>query len=727
VKSLLVVCLAAAGLAALVLWGDRGDRAGARPDPERAGPARGDARSAGTEARAKAAPGERSARSVDVLVDARPGIGFDGAVEPAGRAVVLRTEDGAGPVAGRGRFDGAGRAVVSVPEGALEISGDGRTSLVAIVEGDGVCSSAERVALAREGAEEHWRAILRLRPGRLLRLRLARAGGAPVDAPLERLRVRYAVDDATWLGLHPNRKGLRLSASRAPLSLRREGAGAYLLSVPDGVEPGALSLEVDGVGAALLDLDVHVLRADAVVERDVVLEATGAVRGRGVDGRGAPVEDLAVHVVSSEAGRPAAGSLRGGADPEPAERARIGGPAGRLFARARTDDDGRFAADGLALREFLVLVPGVTVEAERGPFGEIARIEAALAPEEHVLRFDRAILECEVRGAEGRSVQVEVFDAGPVERTPRVVLRGYGRRAPVQAPIRTHRGVPREGARFARFEVPHGRHYVVAASAGEARGEPRVLSAAAPDDVVRARLDVASFRALASLHVELLVNHDIASSDMGRIGVWVEDPRTGRPHDEAEYRSGWFDPDSHVHLRAPEGRVRVVAEGLLEIALPHGTVAGARRLGRAEAVVDLVAGEVNEVELRLPRAAHLEVEVRGAPSQADVALEAARVAAGEGGDAFEGEGASTGAQITLTDTATGRAFPLVRVGRATEGAGPAGRYAVEHWPLGETHTSIGLPSGVFELNATQATRAPIVRSVTLVPGETTSVALDLGG
>ncbi|MEM1350633.1 MAG: hypothetical protein AAGI01_18875, partial [Myxococcota bacterium] len=212
-----------------------------------------------------------------------------------------------------------------------------------------------------------------------------------------------------------------------------------------------------------------------------------------------------------------------------------------------------------------------------------------------------------------------------------------------------------------------------------------------------------------------------------RYGIWIESADLGIPL--ANWSSDW--QSTHPPERGftvPAGRLRVITEGIPYLDSHHGQVIESRTLGRAETVLDVAPGQATEVELVLGGGGRLEIDVRGARSAADDA--ALKKWWARYGDRYlepEKEANYLGAKLELIATDGRSSHRVVRVDPAHMSSSAAGTHIMGYWPLGETHTSELLPPGTYTLEVRQVTRETIVKTVTVVEGETARVELELGG
>ncbi|MCB9907411.1 MAG: hypothetical protein H6830_06820 [Planctomycetes bacterium] len=171
----------------------------------------------------------------------------------------------------------------------------------------------------------------------------------------------------------------------------------------------------------------------------------------------------------------------------------------------------------------------------------------------------------------------------------------------------------------------------------------------------------------------------------------------------------------------PVGSYRVVAEG--NRSPGQAWDATPRVLGRAQAIVQIEAGQAREIRLPLDYGSHLALLLRGELDASDLLAMQADEPHEE--DTFEGETSSmTGASIRACQGVCKVA--LFRKQQLPETAAwmcPEVGAPILAWPLDQVQTSELLPSGPYEVRVTLPGGRIFKKPVTLNPGETSSLEI----
>lgn len=180
-----------------------------------------------------------------------------------------------------------------------------------------------------------------------------------------------------------------------------------------------------------------------------------------------------------------------------------------------------------------------------------------------------------------------------------------------------------------------------------------------------------------------------------------------------------FAPDTRHHwrLELPAGEYRVVAQGAPELNLWHGTLWGARELGRFEETVDVLPEHETKLLASLGDGARLELLLVGASDANDFAASRAR---GWTDPEFVEREAKL-AQVALLSPGH-RPEPVNFRYEIDVGSG-AGTHLRAALPLGERQTSEVLPVGRYELVARLPGGRELRAPVELFEGRTTKAEL----
>lgn len=291
------------------------------------------------------------------------------------------------------------------------------------------------------------------------------------------------------------------------------------------------------------------------------------------------------------------------------------------------------------------------------------------------------------------------------------------------------RSVPRQSppngnGRCVAFDVPQGRQYLILAKGVGFGTNPKLVELRTGAMAVHVNLGPPSNLKTGKIVLSVTrgdlptqggVADGLASAPSSQFAVFVDDPLTGVPLAEWGKRST---KSSKIVQRPPPGTVRVVAAGLPWIEDYHGMLMARRAFGRAEALIQVKSGEETPVHLHLEAGGRLRVTITSVPSNDE------RAAASIERKQFR---RPVTPQLTIEDRPSRVSAPVVRVGATLKDWNRNGPHIVQHWPIGETHTSEVLPTGTYTLRATFRDRAPIEKIVTITPAATTHVELDFGG
>ncbi|MEM9382020.1 MAG: hypothetical protein AAGB93_18840 [Planctomycetota bacterium] len=562
-----------------------------------------------------------------------------------------------------------------------------------------------------------------------------------------------------YVDRHFNKRSGRLGVEASS-----RGDGRFWFRISHAQVPERLVFVSPASGTGVLDVLPEWIVDGPPSEVVVTLRGDGRIHGRVVDPVGNPVAGLVLRVewesdAESEAER----------DAETLEHALQGRP-GRLESDTTTAEDGSFAFDGLAARRFVVSALRFGLSDYEREWIEVDRVVAAADAPDRTYEIARPCVEVRVRNDgwfgrvdeqdeepassddeavileeeespddwqehDDRELRIDVYDAGPLDGPIQIQPKDTTWDVPAADPIRSTRIRLSWEDPMRRFALPHGRRYLVTGSIGTSRLRSVVVAVPEAHSIGRATLDAERVLPTGTLLVELDVA-EVAPDEGDPLGavwaaLWVEDAETGEPM--FQRKQSWSVDRSELvpqdGFRFPPGRYRVGAIGIPALALHHGTVASRRRLGRAEVIVEVIEDETATARLRLDDGGRLCVEVRGAWTDADErALDGVDVEAAIGfWEREDGRARRTGALITLDAEHVRLSTPLTRIGPAMLHGSAGGDHVVDWWPLGETHVSEVVPAGTYTLRATHATRPPIIRSVTIAPGETATVTLDFGG
>ncbi|MEM6673779.1 MAG: hypothetical protein AAF726_13120 [Planctomycetota bacterium] len=563
--------------------------------------------------------------------------------------------------------------------------------------------------------------------------------------------------------LYPDTRGRMRRVSESPVSLSRgregqsgvygsaRGEGRHVFVIGRTSPPDRLVFRSPANGTTVLDLPPAWCVNGPPPEVTVRLSGEGRIHGRVVDPNGAAVAGLELRAawVSRADSREQRDIER---------RALLFEGAGRIELETETEVDGTFAFEGLSRRWFVVTYVGPE------PFGdapweslderlvELDRVNPAVDASPRTYEVTRSCVEVRVRSDglkraqsdaavedheewihDRREMWIEIYDAGPLEGPAWVVPDTHSLDVLAGRAVRRSLVLLERKNTLRRYALPSGRRYLVTGSVGEHRARSVLVELPEAFSVGRVTLDAECLLGHGRLKVDLDLAPLPRGTDErgdGRVGLWIEDVETGEPVvrrvESQDIRRS--DLIRRSGFRVPPGRYRVVAMGIHGVESYHGTVTSRRQYGRAESVVDVVVDQITTARLHLGAGARLRVEIRGAWSEADErALEGVDVRALSG--AWMGADERdrvTGVHLMLDAVPSRLSTPVVRVGPARMGGSAAGLHVIDWWPLGETHTSEVVPAGTYILRATHATRPPIERIVTIGPGETVDLVLDLG-
>ncbi|MCK6445300.1 MAG: hypothetical protein L6Q99_02815 [Planctomycetes bacterium] len=446
---------------------------------------------------------------------------------------------------------------------------------------------------------------------------------------------------------------------------------------------------------------------------ELVLGGVGALRGRVVDGDGRPAAgvklvaklDELVEAEATERWLLAYGDL---------ERDRVG----RIVADRVTPVDGSFEFRGLCDGVFRVFVARDEFSLDGGV--ELTTEPIPSVPARDVeLVYSHAYLAVRLVGPDGEpwSGRVRLSRQAPVSsndewpKEPQLIvtlpeddLRGLDREEHGLAGRRTDDGTYV-------FECRANTSYRVGLLGGAQPWRPVdvfVPEGAGRVDVVVAVAPEAKFGVL-----DVTVREAVDPQRATGVEVVLEDPRNG----SLVLRRFAPDRARHWRLELPGGEYRVVVQGAAELDLWHGTLWGARELGRFEQTIEVVAERETKVIASLGDGARLELSLVGKSDASDrAALQATGLTYLDGLEA-----AAKLAQVALLSP--GHRPEPVDFRFGIDAGSAAGIHLRAGLPLGERQTSEVLPVGRYELVARlpggREARAP----VELLEGRTTSVEL----
>lgn len=499
---------------------------------------------------------------------------------------------------------------------------------------------------------------------------------------------------------------------------RRLVDGWFELDLREDVRDGVLIASAGERGTGALQ------GVDLLLEsppQDLVLVARGAgrLRGRVVDDVGTPAAGVELLAWLAELDD----ELGSFVSPEPLHSQRRAEGGGRLWVTLQTGSDGRFDVRGL--REAPYVLRARTGQGRQSGYPRLLTpVPVATDGVELDLVLSRPHLAVRLVDAEGEpwsAAAPTVHAPNPWRRplsswpeVPTVVVHAcgseQGRDVVLGAALEGRVTGPAEVI----YEVPAGARYLVAVLGAGFKGEMHRVDVG--PNAGRVAVEVAASPANEPGTVSVRVLHagnelDGRSRAEPEFDVVLESVESGAVL-LAREQDG--DPAPFV-FRAPAGRYRVVAEGAPFVDSQHGVLMTERVLGRTELDVDLVANTTLEVALELGLGARVELELEGAPDDAD------RAAAGEHEDEARLTRAASMAEVVLLrpERRSETVYRTVEIRMSSA----AGTHRESRWPLGEKHLSQVLPQGTVTILARLPGGRQARARVELRPGETTPVKL----
>ncbi len=598
-------------------------------------------------------------------------------------------------------------------EGRTDANGEARVELVLPGFPDGtfplLCARVvepgyqQQVALGRGAREEgDVRAI------QILAQRGATARGRVVDA----------AGRGTHAEVHLRRWGMRDDVRM----LHRAGAaraladGWFELHLERALEDAVLIADHANGTASLAG--VALTLASPPQDLRLVLRGEGVLRGRLVDRSGAPAAGVEMFVVLAELD-----DERGSAVlPEPEHSLRELEGLGRTWASLVSAHDGSFHVGGLRAGAYVLRAR----IGQRFPEGypQLLTPAPVLADgAELFLVVSRPHVVVRLRDAEGQVLvpghpNRALYPSSsrqpsrwPEEPLVRVFESAPG---PDGAPVA---GVPVRGSMLPTgeclFELGAGARCFVSVQGGGFDGAPHEVEIPPGQDRMELELRARELGALGTVAVRVFHEGVELSGRAAHFSVRLEH-RMGRV---PVLRLGNLDNPSPYELRAPPGAYRVVVEGESWTDSQHGTLMGARMLGRSEAEVELRPGLTQELALEIDAGARLEVRLEGEPDATDAAAlehtpwldEAQRRASAAKASLFLHHPGRTPEPVCFEE-GLGEGPPFVqRLDCA--------------WPLGTTQLSARLPTGRYTLVGRLHGGREARAEVELRAGATTAVTL----
>lgn len=562
------------------------------------------------------------------------------------------------------------------------------------------------------GGSEKRPLVVRLQPGVFVDAQLL----GPDDTPVEGVvKPYFRGDDGRWSW---DAERTAETDGRVTLSLTHEAE--YVL-VGTGRSAEAPEPPDDDSLIEIFDLTLnlsepfHLRFDDAPSEPLVVSVRRGrTLRGRVLDSADHPVGGLDVRAKLHLADEHDAG-------------VRPLAHAGRRKASARTDADGRFEVLGLSAGRYtLTAITSWHGLGSARPLGD-----AALPADgtEHLLRLDHPHLAIHLRTAAGDTYAHEIGVADSEAFAGYLGVKHWYDEAflvvaqePEAIPAERERtgyvSATRSGVGEFRAEVTPGQRYVVGVLQRGMPWRPRVVDV--PEDAGRIDLDlvVPELVGDGTLALDVLDAHGTPIRKY--LGVRLLDSASGTLlfEDRAIYNEEW-----PLQIPAPAGRYLLQVESIPQTG-HHGGVMHHRAHGGAEQPLELVAGEVSPVTLRLGTGARLALTVIGEPNQEDRAAASALL----WGTDDEASLTYYGSRVTVALRQPGRSpVPVefhvddVPPGWESFRGGGGLRHEV---PLGSALTSELVTAGTYTLVATLPGGRELRREVELFDGVTTDVTLE---
>lgn len=485
------------------------------------------------------------------------------------------------------------------------------------------------------------------------------------------------------------------------------------------------------------------------------LRGSGVLRGRVTNGAGEPVRDLPLLVQLERLDK-----NTGDAQAHPKEEAGLlRDGVGRPRAELTTNKEGRFHGAALYPGAYTVRarIPGT-----HGAYPLLLTeraIAASGAPIE--LRFTRPHLVIRLLDADGQP-----WTGGEVQTAPRPVTGGQeGRNWPrhtqvIVVPSTAVNGRAQSTGEFLSgrevglgefmFELDQGTDYLVGATGPGFDGQLQALHAPSGSDRVERELVATQGLDLGRLRIRTMFPNTAASRKrLDDINREVARDPTMRVQPTAGFAQAFLDSwvtsgSLSLQLIQPETGLPVLnlatrqsAKGHM-IQAPVGNyilraelVGGESRLESttSQVPVRIATGEAREIEVAMMGYGLLEITLKQSGSSLDD-LQANLVAGPGSGESAE-EGAEIGEQradipLFLEDS-SGKRISLMR--RPEPNAWWSGRIAVteavETWPPGETHHTIGLPAGTYDLIGFSMSGDEVRELVRVSPGTVTKLSLEL--